>query len=86
MTWQCQHGCLASSPCPDSDFTIALCKTGPLPASGPELGLNHYRPQLAWGWHDRRTTNVPQCCSVCLKEVSLARMPGKLCEEPVQEE
>lgn len=58
MTWQCQHGCLTSSPCPDSDFTIAWCKRASLPVSGhsPELGLNNHEPQLAWGWRNNWTT------------------------------
>ena len=78
MIWQCQHGCLTSSPCPDSGFMTATCKAAPLPVTGhsSELGLNYHEPWLAWGLHNHRITNTAQRCSVYLRALSLARLLG----------
>lgn len=78
VTWQCQHDCLTSLPCPDSGFMTAICKAAPLPVTGcsSELSLNYHEPQLAWGLHNHRTTDTAQRCSVYLRDLSLARLLG----------
>lgn len=78
MNWQWQHGCLASSPCPDTGSTIAICKAAPpsVTTDSSELGLNYHEPQLARGLHNHKTTSTTQRCSAYLRDLSLARLLG----------
>lgn len=63
---------------PRFSFMTAVYKAALLLAIGhsSELGLNYPEPWLAWGLHNHRTTNTAQRCSVYLRDVSLARLPG----------
>lgn len=78
MTWQWQHGCLASSPCPDPGSATAIYKAAPLSVTRDrsELGLSYHEPQLAQDSHNRRTTGPTQKCSAYLRDLSLARLLG----------